>query len=98
MDMRLGALPGPWDIIRPLCTVLGQVALTIATTPALTGSGLWLYGDTPVWNEKHKTIRPTLVGHEHLRSLKWACWSEKLSDKKVEDVFWNNAARLFNVH
>ena len=58
---------------------------------------LWLYGDTPVWGEKHTAIKPILIGLEHLRSLKWACWSERLSDKKVEDIFWNNAAKLFNI-
>jgi predicted TIM-barrel fold metal-dependent hydrolase len=35
-----------------------------------------------------------IVGLEHIRSLKWACWSEKLSDSQVEDIFYNNAARL----
>ncbi len=58
---------------------------------------LWLYNDSPVWEEKHLTIKPVLVGLEHLRSLKWACWSERLSDSAVEDIFWNNAAKLFNV-
>ena len=57
---------------------------------------LWLYGDTPVWKEKHLTIKPVLTGLENLRSLKWACWAERLSDSSVEDVFWNNAARLFH--
>ena len=56
---------------------------------------LWLYGDTPVWDEKHRTIRPVLIGLEHLRSLKWACWSERLADSQVEDIFWGNAARVF---
>jgi glutamate-1-semialdehyde 2,1-aminomutase len=60
-------------------------------------SFLWLYEDTPVWGEKHLQVHPLLVGLEHLRSLKWACWSERLSDSRVEDVFWNNAARLFKL-
>jgi glutamate-1-semialdehyde 2,1-aminomutase len=58
---------------------------------------LWLYEDTPVWGEKHARVEPVLVGLEHLRSLKWACWSERLGDQQVEDLFWNNAARLFQV-
>ena len=60
-------------------------------------SFLWLYEDTPVWGEKHQAIKPVLVGLEHLRSLKWACWSERLSDTQIEDIFWNNAAALFGV-
>jgi len=58
---------------------------------------LWLYEDTPVWNQPQMSIKPVLTGLEHLRSLKWACWSEKLSDSQVEDIFWNNAARLFGI-
>ena len=58
---------------------------------------LWLYEETPVWGEKHQTINPVLIGLEHLRSIKWACWSEKLTDGQVEDIFWNNAVRLFGV-
>lgn len=60
-------------------------------------SFLWLYENTPVWKEKHLSTKPVLVGLEHLRSVKWACWSEKLSDAQVEDIFWNNAAKLFGV-
>ena len=60
-------------------------------------SFIWLYENTPVWGEKHLKLDPILVGLEHLRSLKWACWSEKLSDTQVEDIFWNNAARLFKL-
>ncbi|MEW6751530.1 MAG: amidohydrolase family protein [Candidatus Latescibacterota bacterium] len=58
-------------------------------------SFLWLYESTPVWDEKHARLEPVLVGLEQLRSLKWACWSERLSDAQVEAVFWGNAARLF---
>ena len=64
---------------------------------AAADSFLWLYDDSPVWGEKHAEIHPVLVGLEHLRSMKWACWSERLSDTQVEDIFWNNAARLFGV-
>lgn len=58
---------------------------------------LWLYGETPVWEEKHRLIEPNLIGLEHLRAIKWACWSERLDDNAVEDIFWNNGARLFGV-
>jgi glutamate-1-semialdehyde 2,1-aminomutase len=54
---------------------------------------VWLYEETPVWGK----INPVLIGLEHLRSLKWACWSERLTDAQVEDVFWNNAAKLFGI-
>jgi len=60
-------------------------------------SFVWLYEETPVWGEKHQRIQPVFVGLEHLRSLKWACWSLGLKDSQVEDIFWNNAARLFEV-
>ncbi len=60
-------------------------------------SFVWLSQDSPVWGEKHLRIDPVLVGLEHLRSLKWACWSERLGDAAVEDIFWNNAAKLLNV-
>lgn len=58
---------------------------------------LWLYRDTPVWDAKNLPLRPVFIGLEHLRSLKWACWSERLTDSAVEDIFWNNAAQLFGV-
>ena len=58
-------------------------------------SFLWLYDDTPVWEVRGTTIRPVIVGLECLRSLKWACWSARLTDTQIEDIFWNNAARLF---
>lgn len=58
---------------------------------------IWLYENSPVWGEKHSVIHPVLVGLEHLRSLKWACWSTRLNDNQIEDIFWNNAARLFGL-
>jgi glutamate-1-semialdehyde 2,1-aminomutase len=53
--------------------------------------------ETPVWQAKQSAIEPVLLGLEHLRSLKWACWSERLNDRAVEDIFWNNAAQLLAV-
>lgn len=58
---------------------------------------VWLYETSPVWDELHIKVKPVLVGLEQIRALKWACWSERLSDSQVEDIFWNNAARLFNL-
>ena len=58
---------------------------------------LWLYDDAPVWQEKHTTIRPVLIILEHLRSLKWACQAVGLTDRQVEDVFHDNAARLLGL-
>lgn len=60
-------------------------------------SFLWLYEDSPVWREKHIDIKPVCARLEGTRSLKWACWSARLSDSQVEDIFWNNAAELFGV-
>ena len=48
---------------------------------------VWLYEDSPVWGEKHTLVEPVLIGLEHLR----------LTDQQIEDVFWNNAARLFQL-
>ena len=58
---------------------------------------LWLYENSPVWSENSGDVRPVLIGLEHLRALKWTCWSERLSDSEVEDIFCNNAARLLGV-
>lgn len=58
---------------------------------------LWIYEDSPVWGSGPNQVEPVLVGLEHLRSLKWACWSERLTDTQVEDIFWNNAANLFGI-
>ena len=60
-------------------------------------SSIWLYADTPVWNPAYGKVPPVLIGLEHIRSLKWACWSQKLGNSAVEDIFYNNAARLFGL-
>lgn len=66
-------------------------------TMAVADSFLWITEETPVWKTKYAEIEPTLLGLEHLRSMKWSCWSLGLSDSAIEDIFWNNAARLLNI-
>lgn len=64
---------------------------------AVADSFLFLDEKMPIWKLSHTAIEPVLLGLEHLRSLKWACWSERLNDQAVEDIFWNNAAQLLGV-
>lgn len=64
---------------------------------AAADSFIWLYENSPVWSEKHLSIHPVFVGLEHLRALKWACWSERLKDDQVAAIFWTNSARLFGI-
>ena len=64
---------------------------------AVADSFLFLDDAMPIWKHNHATIEPVLLGLEHLRSVKWACWSERLNDRDVEDIFWNNAAGLLGV-
>ncbi|HWB54825.1 MAG TPA: amidohydrolase family protein [Tepidisphaeraceae bacterium] len=74
----------------PVCHMRGR-------SVGVGNSFIWLDAQSPVWNDKHLRVRPVLVGLEHLRSLKWACWSAGISDEAIEDIFWNNAAELFGV-
>jgi glutamate-1-semialdehyde 2,1-aminomutase len=62
---------------------------------ALGDSFATIDSSNPVLKAKYGSITPALVGLEHLRSLKWAFWSQRLTDSQVEDVFWNNAQKLF---
>ena len=55
---------------------------------------IWLYDTSPVWGDGNE---PTLVGLEHMRALKWACWSQGLSDSQVEDIFFGNAAAVLGI-
>ena len=73
----------------------GAASHSRARSVAVADTFLWLCDDTPVWNEKHTQIKPVLTALEYLRSLKWACWSARLSDSQIEDIFWNNAAKVF---
>ena len=60
-------------------------------------SFIWIDPASSQWNQPKGRIEPLLIGIEHLRSVKYACWSERLSDRQVEDIFWNNAAELFGL-
>ena len=55
-------------------------------------------GDNPAVRANQGDVELALVGLEHLRSLKWACWAQGLSDTQVEDIFWNNAQHVFGDH
>ena len=66
-------------------------------TVAAGDSFLWIQDDQPIWTADYRTTQPVLYGLEHLRSLKWAAYAHKLSDSAVEDIFWNNAAKLFDL-
>jgi predicted TIM-barrel fold metal-dependent hydrolase len=57
----------------------------------------WFYDHDMGLEEKHATLQPVLVGLESLRSLRLAARRLKLKDAQVEDIFYNNAARLFSV-
>jgi glutamate-1-semialdehyde 2,1-aminomutase len=65
---------------------------------AVADSFLFIDQDTAVWNATQTSIAPVLLGLEHIRSIKWACWSERLGDSAIENIFWNNAAQLFGVN
>ena len=42
-------------------------------------------------------VRTALVAVEAMRALKVACDNLKLSRAQVEDIFYGNAARLYNL-
>ncbi|MBN1341166.1 MAG: amidohydrolase family protein [Phycisphaerae bacterium] len=65
---------------------------------AIGESFLWLYEDSVDWSTAMQTdLQPILVGLESLRCLKLAARHTHLTDAQVEDVFYNNAARLFEL-
>jgi glutamate-1-semialdehyde 2,1-aminomutase len=55
----------------------------------------WLFADEMQLNQSHLSLRPVLIGLESIRSLRLAARRMKLTDGQVEDIFYNNAARLF---
>jgi len=57
----------------------------------------WLYAEEMGLAEKHTTLQPVLIGLESLRSLFLALHRLKLTDRQIEDIFYDNAARLFSL-
>lgn len=55
----------------------------------------WIYADEMELADKHTELRPVLVGLESLRALRLACWRMRLRDNQIEDIFYNNAHKLF---
>ena len=53
--------------------------------------------DLPERGRHGQPTRPTMVGFESLRALKVAAMSLRLTDSQIEDVFYNNAARLLDL-
>jgi glutamate-1-semialdehyde 2,1-aminomutase len=72
----------------PICHFRGK-------SVSIGDSFVWLLEEDPTWSAGLQGINTLLVGMENLRSLKWACWTEGLSDRDIEDIFWNNACELF---
>ena len=62
---------------------------------ALGDSFLWLSPENTKLDAAYADVQFSLVGHEALRTLKVAALSLGLSDSQVEDIFLNNAARLW---
>lgn len=57
----------------------------------------WLYADEMDLAEKHINLQPVLIGLESLRSLFLAIRRLKLTDSQIEDLFYNNAAALYDL-
>ena len=63
---------------------------------AIGDSFIWLYEDTLNWDTiSFQPVQPVFVGLESLRILKQAAWHCRLTDTQVEDLFANNAKKLF---
>lgn len=55
----------------------------------------WLYAEEMELNEKHINLQPVLIGLESLRSLILAIHRLKLTDRRIEDIFYGNGVALF---
>jgi len=56
----------------------------------------WFYAEEMNLAEKHIKLAPVLIGLESLRSLQLAFRRLKLTDAQVEDIFYQNAVRLYS--
>ena len=64
---------------------------------AVGDSFVWITDDNPAMQQPMGITVPTLVGIESLRVLKLACVNCRLSDTDVQQIFFQNAADLFNL-
>jgi glutamate-1-semialdehyde 2,1-aminomutase len=64
---------------------------------ALGDSFFWISADNTQLDVPYARLELALVGHESLRTLKVAATALRLSDTQVEDIFSNNARRLFGL-
>jgi glutamate-1-semialdehyde 2,1-aminomutase len=64
---------------------------------ALGDSFLWISADNTDLSVPYGDLQLSLVGLESLRALRVATVSLGLSDSQVEDIFLNNAARLYGL-
>jgi glutamate-1-semialdehyde 2,1-aminomutase len=65
---------------------------------AIGDSFLWLSKANTDFHVNYADLKPSLVGLESLRVLKTACRTMRLSDSQVEDIFWGNAAQLYELN
>jgi glutamate-1-semialdehyde 2,1-aminomutase len=64
---------------------------------AIGDSFLWLSEGNTSFGAGYGAVRPVLVMLESLRALKQACWNLRLNDSQVEQIFYGNAAQLYNL-
>jgi len=60
-------------------------------------SFLWLIEDMDIWGDISYQKKPVLMGLENLQAVKAAFRMLKLSDKDIENYFYNNAAGLLGI-
>jgi len=59
---------------------------------------VWLYENTLDWSTvSHTGIQPYFIGHESLRSLKYAVRTLRLTDTEVEGIFYTNGREMMGV-
>ena len=77
-----------WGSDFPVCTDRGK-AISFADT------FYWIYQkDIDAFSSK-TTLNNWLIGTENLMATRQACILAELSESQIEDLFYNNAARLF---
>lgn len=78
-----------WGSDFPVCTLRGK-AISLADT------FYWIY-ENDINNFSSKTkVNSYLVATENLMATRQACIMADLSQSQIEDLFYNNAARLFD--